>query len=222
MSTSIPPVNGAAAPAGTCSAPIGGEADAFERCLAAASAPQGDASETRRAAPADRRERDDDSASARHSDAQDPRETEEAPGAVRRHGGNARPRGDTRDDAAVPALLPAHALVAPWAAPPIASNAAPAPPRDAGSGWARISAHLDRLLIDAGPPGLNGRAAAAFTLSGNVLADTSASLTRTEGGWLLRIQSSDPLLLTDSRRHEAALRKRFADRGLGELIVEQI
>lgn len=219
MSTSIPPVNGAIAPVGGCAPPAGVEVDAFERCMAGAlqdtpADPRADAADTKR--------RDGD-ASPERSDAPPARDRpDDAPREVHRHHGGARQRADGRDDDTAPALLPAHALVAPWAAPPIASNLAAAKPADAGSGWAQLSAHLERLLIDSGPQGLAGRPAAMFTLSGELLADTSVSLTRTDGGWLLRIQSSDPLLRADSKRHEAALRKRFADRGLGELIVEQV
>jgi hypothetical protein len=221
MSTSIPPVNGAIAPATAPALPSGADADAFERCFAAAAAETSapDARDDRVGA-----DRGDDAASAAPGDAPpNDRPSDTRVRDVEQHTGRSGHRSGARDDdAPLPPPLSVHALVAPWLAPPIASNLVPAAAPEARSGWSQISAHVERLLIASGPQGPDGRAAAMFTLSGELLTDTSVSLTRTGTGWLLRIQTGDPLLLADSKRHEAALRKRFADRGLGELIVEQV
>jgi hypothetical protein len=221
MSTSIPPVNGAIAPVMAPALPSGADADAFERCFAAAAAETSAPDQRDDRAEA---ERGGDTASAGPNDAPPKdRPSDTLVRDVDRHTGGSGHRGGARDDdAPLPPLLSAHALVAPWLAPPIASTLVPAAAPEARSGWAQISAHVERLLIASGPQGPDGRAAAMFTVSGELLTDTSVSLTRTGTGWLLRIQTSDPLLLADSKRHEAALRKRFADRGLGGLIVEQV
>lgn len=222
MSTSIPPVNGAMALPIAPSLPAGADGEAFESCFLAAAREASSRSECSDSKNADRRSHNAGSApnEAASNDKEpggSPRDMEQNAGPAKRHG-----RAHDEDSVAPPPLLSAHMLVAPWLAPPIASSKlAPATP-DTRSGWSQISAHVERLLIEAGPQGLNGRAAAMFTLSGELLTDTSVSLTRTGNGWLLRIQSNDPLLQADAKRHEEALRKRFTERGLGELVVEQV
>jgi hypothetical protein len=85
--------------------------------------------------------------------------------------------------------------------------------------WAQISDCVERLLIESGPP-RPGDPAALLTLHADVLADTSVALARSGHGWTLRLQSTDVRLLSDVKRHESALRERFARHGLGELTVE--
>jgi hypothetical protein len=92
---------------------------------------------------------------------------------------------------------------------------APAP-----QAWAEIAAQIERLLI-ADPAGRPDGAAALFRLAPELLRDTTVALSRTQQGWLLRIDSQDARLRVDSARHEAVLRERFAKGGLGDLVIEQ-
>jgi hypothetical protein len=222
MSTSIPPVNATIALPSAPSPPSGADAQAFESCFAEAARETGSRGECSGPKVADRRS-DGSGSGPNDTPAKDKDSDGSARDSKHRVGGPKRP-GSARDEdsAAAPQLLSAHMLVAPWLAPPIASSTLTAPTPDTRSGWSQISAHVERLSIESGPQGIHGRAAAMFTLSGELLTDTSVSLTRTGNGWMLRIQTSDPLLQADAERHEAALRKRFAERGLGELVVEQV
>jgi hypothetical protein len=86
--------------------------------------------------------------------------------------------------------------------------------------WAEIAAHIDRMLIT-DPAGRPDGAAALFRLAPELLRETTVALSRNAHGWLLRIDSQDERLRVDSTRHEAALRERFAQRGLGELVIEE-
>jgi hypothetical protein len=105
------------------------------------------------------------------------------------------------------------------------SGAAAAPSIAAGGvsvepSWQQVADYVERLLVEASAP-RTGAPAAVFTLHADLLRDTSAALTRCDSGWLLRIQSDDQRLRTDDmKRHEDALRSRFASRGLGELTIE--
>lgn len=92
---------------------------------------------------------------------------------------------------------------------------APAP-----QAWAEIAAQIERLLITH-PAGRSDGGAALFRLAPELLRDTTVALSRTAQGWLLRIDSQDARLRVDSTRHEAALRERFAKRGLGDLVIEE-
>jgi hypothetical protein len=128
--------------------------------------------------------------------------------------------GDATDDAARGTPPLAWALPYPMCgmastiAPPVAAQTT-----DARPAWSEVSAYLERLFVEGGPqPG--GGPAAMFTLRADVLVDTAVCLTRVAQGWSLRIDTRDRHLLVDARRHEAALRERFAQRGLGELTVE--
>jgi hypothetical protein len=86
--------------------------------------------------------------------------------------------------------------------------------------WQQVADYVERLLVEASAP-RSGAPAAVFTLHADLLQDTSAALTRVDTGWLLRIQSDDQRLRSgDMKRHEDALRSRFASRGLGDLIIE--
>jgi hypothetical protein len=98
---------------------------------------------------------------------------------------------------------------------PVAPTSTPAP-----QAWAEISAHIERMLIT-DPAGRCDGAAALFRLAPELLRDTTVALSRNAHGWLLRIDSGDPRLRVDSMRHEAALRERFANGGLGDLVIEQ-
>jgi hypothetical protein len=92
---------------------------------------------------------------------------------------------------------------------------APAP-----QAWAEIAAQIERLLIT-DPAGRPDGAAALFRLAPELLRDTTVALSRTPQGWLLRIDSQDARLRVDSTRHEAALRERFTNGGLGDLVIEE-
>jgi hypothetical protein len=92
---------------------------------------------------------------------------------------------------------------------------APAP-----QAWAEIAAQIERLLIT-DPAGRPDGAAALFRLAPELLRETTVALSRNAQGWLLRIDSQDARLRVDSTRHETALLQRFANSGLGDLVIEQ-
>ncbi len=111
---------------------------------------------------------------------------------------------------------PAHTFQGYGPAPLAPASAAPA---EQAPAWAQISAHVERMLVEAGGKLGNGPAA-VMTLKADLLVDTSMCLTRVAEGWSLRIESRDRRLLTDADTHEAALRELFAARGLGALTIE--
>lgn len=127
---------------------------------------------------------------------------------------------ETADDAA--RATPPLAWALPYPLCGMASTIAPpagSAATDTRPAWSELSAYLERLFVEGGTrPG--GGPAAMFTLHADVLADTAVCLTRVAQGWSLRIDTRDRRLLVDARRHEAALRERFAHRGLGELTIE--
>jgi hypothetical protein len=119
---------------------------------------------------------------------------------------------------------PAQAMAPPPLGASGAVNASAAPGARPGTdnnalSWAQISDCVERLLIEAGPS-RPGDPSAVLTLHADLLADTSVALARSGHGWTLRLQSGDVRLLCDVKRHESALRDRFARHGLGELTVE--
>jgi hypothetical protein len=227
MSTSVPPVNTAFAPPTTQLPPSGSDVQAFESFfeVSGSSAPQDartDAAGTKRCddtAVDKTRERQNDTPSQQRKadDASAEKSTDKGDDASAKQ----RSTGSREDDA-LPALVSAQTLMPPWLAPQIATLVAPTPSPQAPSGWAQISAYVERLLVESGPRGSTGQPAAMFTLSGDLFADTAVTLKRTDTGWLLRIQTNDPQLVADAKRHEVNLRRRFAERGLGELAVEQV
>lgn len=111
---------------------------------------------------------------------------------------------------------PAHTFQGFSHAPLAPSSAAPA---EQAPAWAQISAHVERMLVEAGGKAGNGPAA-VMTLKADLLIDTSMSLTRVAEGWSLRIESRDRRLLADADSHESALRELFTARGLGALTIE--
>lgn len=124
---------------------------------------------------------------------------------------------DSGSQAALQGWTPPYSLIG--ALPEIAQSAAP-PAADMQAAWSEVSAHLERLFVASGSqPG--GGPAALFTLRADLLADTAVSLTRVPHGWALRIDTRDWKLRGDTRQQEAALRDRFAQRGLGDLTIEQ-
>lgn len=123
--------------------------------------------------------------------------------------------GPSTTDAAI-AWQPAHTFQGFAPAPLVTSSVAPA---EQAPAWAQISAHVERMLVEAGGKAGNGPAA-VMTLKADLLVDTSMCLTRVAEGWSLRIESRDRRLLTDADTHEAALRELFAARGLGALTIE--
>jgi hypothetical protein len=116
--------------------------------------------------------------------------------------------------------LPAWAAQSFHPSMPAADTPQPSAPQPLSPAWAEVAASIERLLISQ-TTGPHVGAAAMFRLAPDVLRETSAALSRVEGGWLLRIDSSDPRLRFDAGRHEHALRERFALGGLGELTIEQ-
>jgi hypothetical protein len=109
----------------------------------------------------------------------------------------------------------------PWAVSVMASGGpAPMVPEPTGSAWGEVAACIERLLVSDATHRAEG-AAALFRVAPGLLEDTTLALSRTESGWLLRIDTCDARLRADPARHEAALRERFARQGLGELTIEQ-
>jgi hypothetical protein len=138
-------------------------------------------------------------------------------------------RFDLSTDNKPPTTVALHSLMPPWLAPGIAANVNPSNSNSNSSAawhgdttWAQLGRWVDQLLVSSAAPGSSANTEARFTLSQDLFADTHAMLTRTPDGWLLRLQTDDPRLRADAKQHEAALRKRFAERGLGDLVVEQV
>jgi hypothetical protein len=249
MSTSVAPVNNVHAPFGPQSAPASPDAAAaFEQALAFVESSQARV-QGRDTAAGDRARQDtsandNPSASTQHGgldphehglglDADGERDaasgradTVDAANGGVDHGARL---DDWRDnpgaDNKAPATVALHSLMPPWLAPGIASNVAVNSSAAASSNestWAQLGRWMDQLLVSSASQGSRANTEARFTLSQDLFADTHATLTRTPDGWLLRLQTDDPRLRADAKHHEAALRKRFAQRGLGELVVEQV
>jgi hypothetical protein len=102
-----------------------------------------------------------------------------------------------------------------------ASEVSPSPAAGASSAtWAEVSASIERLLVG-DVTAARSDTAALFRLAPELLRDTRMALSRTDAGWSLRIDSSDPWVRSGAAQHQALLRARFASAGLGELTVEQ-
>jgi hypothetical protein len=124
-----------------------------------------------------------------------------------------------RDD-----TVPAWAATPPWLPLQLGhAVSAPAAPTSAGAevpaAWAEVAMSLQQLLVQATQPGAVPMA--QFTLSPDLLAQTSLQISRTASGWRLKLDSLDARLNDDAEFHEARLCTRFAHSGLGELVIER-
>jgi hypothetical protein len=176
----------------------------------------------------DRRDNDDDAAAGdgsqrierNDSEPDDRRVTDKRSGD--KEGDTEERRSQSRgDDPAAPAE-PAPAAQQAWLAQPqapVALPAAVAPPPMATMSWQQMCASVERLLV--GEAARQGPAA-MFTLSPELLDDTTVTLARTAQGWSLRIQTQDADLLDDLDAHEEELRRRFARHGLGDISIEPV